>query len=82
MGVFVWVLNDAHTLHIYVYMHAWNICVFFCAWHVCVTECIAYCADACKKYMHACPSVGSALGCWVKEGRDGLFIFLYDTLLK
>jgi hypothetical protein len=28
------------------------------------------------------PSVGSALGCWVKEGWDELFIFLCDMLLK
>jgi hypothetical protein len=27
------------------------------------------------------PSVGSALGCWVKEGWDWLFIFLQDALL-
>ena len=27
-------------------------------------------------------SVGSALGCWVKEGWDWLFIFLQDALLK
>jgi hypothetical protein len=28
------------------------------------------------------PSVGSALGCWVNEGWDWLFIFLQDMLLK
>jgi hypothetical protein len=28
------------------------------------------------------PSVGSALGCWVKAGWDWLFIFLQDALLK
>ncbi len=28
------------------------------------------------------PSVRSALGCWVKEGWNGLFIFLQDVLLK
>jgi len=28
------------------------------------------------------PSVGPALGCWVKEGWDALFIFRYDMWLK
>jgi hypothetical protein len=35
------------------------------------------CHDVC-----VCMHLGPALGCWVKEGWDWLFIFLQDALLK